>query len=183
MSQVYKSLISGPVPPNVPTSFGVMFDDAGGQPGLVTPSNNKVYVDGTNGIITRAQTTDAADDTIQIGFANGEATTSDGAGQTQTALQFTTTTNSAFTVTALFSAFEPATNLAFGGRLLIICKNVAGVVSIVAELENIDVGDAAIAACSFTAAGAGALLNLNVTGIAGRTINWTVITPGITGAD
>jgi len=183
MSQFFIGVSAGSLPPSVPLEFGTTFDSSGNPPGTAVPSNNKLYILGTNGIVTYSETTDAANDTVQVAFAGGTTITSDGAGQTQTILTFTTSTDSCFTLQAMFAAYEPATGLAFGGRLLVICKNNAGTVSIVSELENVGGGDAALITCSFNASGAGALLDLVVTGVAGKTIDWSVITPGILGAN
>lgn len=183
MSQVaILSIASSPPPPDVPTDFGTDFDSDGNPPGNATPSNNKLYIVGTNGIVTETETTDASNDTVLIRFANGSTTTSDGAGQTQTILSFATDTDSCFTIQAMFAAFEPSTGSAFGGRLLVVCKNNAGVVTIATEIENIGGSDdVLISTCSFNAVGSGANLNLTVTGVATHTINWSVITPGIVG--
>ncbi len=182
MSEFHVAATAGNLPPEVAELFGTNFDSAGNPPGTATPSNHKLYILGTNGLVTFTETTDAPNDTVQIGFATAATVTSDGAGQTQTILTFATTNNSSFALQAMFTAYEAATGNAFGGRMLVLCKNVAGVVTIVSELENFGGGDAALLTCSFTAAGAGTLLDLNVTGVAGRTIDWSVITPGIVGA-
>lgn len=183
MSQFFTGSTAGSLPPSVAELIGTDFDSSGNPPGLVTPSNHKFYILGTNGIVTHAEETDATNDTVQVGFAGGTTITSDGAGQTQTILTFSTSTNSAFIITALFIAYEPSTGNSFNGRLLVGCKNVLGVVSVVSELENISGGDPTLLSCSFTAVGSGAFLDLNVKGLAGHTIHWSVITPGVTGAN
>ena len=178
------SLSTTPLPPDVPLSFGTDFDSMGAPPGTVVATNNKIYVLGNNGIVTYAQTTDATDDTVQVAFAGGTATTSDGAGQTQTIITFSTIANTSFVIQVLLVARDTVTDDAFGGRLVIVCKNVAGTVSISGELENISTGDASLlspSACSFSAAPSGSLININVIGITGKTIDWAAITPGTLG--
>lgn len=174
--------------PDVPLSFGVDFDSMGGTDGTVIANNNKVYVlgnpplpVGTNGIVTQAFQTDAPNDTIHVKFIEGDVVTSDGGGQTQSIITIQTATNAGFTFTALFSARESATGLVFGGRLVIIGVNNADTVTIAAELEKVSGGDGALSGCTFGVSAAGPNFSLTVTGVAGRTINWTAIMPGIVG--
>ncbi len=122
MSQFYVGVSAGSLPPTVPLDFGTTFDSSGNPPGNAVPSNNKLYILGTNGIVTYAETTSATNDTVQVAFAGGTTVTSDDTGQTQTILTFTTPTNSCFALQAMFAAYEPATGFAFGGRLLVICN-------------------------------------------------------------
>jgi hypothetical protein len=180
MSNAYLTRITTEMlPSDVPTSIGVDFDSDGNPPGTVTPSSHKFYIAGSTGIVTEAGDTDVANDTAYVLFANGATTTSDGAGQTQTALQLTTDEDDGFIFNILASAYDDANDLAFGARLAFIGKNVGGTASIITELEDISGGDGALDACEVDTTTAGALINIVVTGIAGRTLRWKVITPGI----
>ncbi len=160
----------GPIPPTIPTQFTTDFAANGSTTGIVVPENNNVYVlgnppapVGTTGIVTQAFQTTVPNDTILVRFLDGSITTSD------------------FTLQMLVTAYETATGLTFGGRLTVIGVNNAGTVTIAAQLEKLQDGSGALAACSFTATPSGTQINLTVTGIAGRTIDWHAITPGIVG--
>lgn len=179
MSQSGILNVSGSLPPDVPIDIGVDFDSSGNPPGNVTPDNNKFYIKGSTGIVTEAGTTDSPNDTVYVLFANGTTTTTDDS--LQTILQFNTDTDDGFTMDVLFSAFEDATSSAYGGRVGIIAKNVGGTVSVISEFQRFAGGDAALAGCNVFSQGSGALLNILVQGKVGKTIRWTVITPGIVG--
>ncbi len=178
----------GPIPPTIPTQFTTDFAANGSTTGIVVPENNNVYVlgnppapVGTTGIVTQAFQTTVPNDTILVRFLDGSITTSDGLGQTRTIITINISNNSSFTLQMLVTAYETATGLTFGGRLTVIGVNNAGTVTIAAQLEKLQDGSGALAACSFTATPSGTQINLTVTGIAGRTIDWHAITPGIVG--
>lgn len=175
---------TGPLPPTVPTSFKVDLQQDGSLGGTVVPNNNSVNVFGnpsdpfgTMGIVTKAIQTNVPNDTIYIAFVDGKTITSDAA--VTPIITLIITDNSSFTITALATAYDTASGNSFGARLLVIGSNTGGVTNIEAVLEKISGGLSPLNDCALNATVSGANLIFTVQGVAGRTIKWHVILPGI----
>lgn len=185
MSQFYtqSSGGSGPVPPNVPTSFKTDQKSDATPDGTVVPVANTVrlygnpLVFGTQGILTQAVQTIVPNDTVYIKYVDGELTTTD---DTETLINKGEILNeSSFTIVGIFTAFEPSTGKAFGGRLMVFGSSFGGVVTIAGELENLSAGASPLDLCSFSAQASGSNLNFVVKGLVGHTLNWHALFPNI----
>lgn len=186
MSQIYKSLASGPTPPGILTTL--VADDVDDtlteivqpNPTNVNATASKIQLNGDNGIQTYALTALTSGDTnvLQIGFTRGFVTTVGAV--TTPILSITVPTNSAFTMQIIVSGLAD-NNDALGGSAVATFKNIAGTVSIVDILDFAFNGDLSLVAGTFTVTAAGAVISVNAVGVAGRTINWGACTPGTIG--
>lgn len=177
MSQFYIQTSGGvgPIPPTVPTNFTTDF-------GSVTPANNNVNVLGhptaanQQGIITQAVTQNSPNDTIFVRYISNAVTTLNGA--TTIALTVIIPDNTSFTAEAVISAFCPGTGDAFGGRMTCIGVNLAGIVSVLTEIENVSSGSNVLNNCHINFDGQGNTLAVAITGIA-QQVDWKVLIPVI----
>lgn len=181
MSQIYKtSSGGGGLPSNVPTSFTTdkieSYNFSAGA-GTAIPSGNNIQLYGDNGIETVTESTQTS--VIQVRFTRGETTTSDGAGQTQTALSLTTVNNTVITFQVLVAGFDSADSIGVGGYTTATVINIAGVASLIDIPDIIVNRSAGLTTSTFTVDTSGAQARIRVTGDATKTINWTVCTPGI----
>ncbi len=186
MSQIYKRVTSGDLPPDVPTTFTTDLSTTLPVPalglGTTTPVSNNVRVAGDNGIVVISDPLQPK--LMHFGFSSGVATTSDGTSQTQTIIPFTLTNNTVLTIQVIVSGRDTGTGDGVGGYCTATVKNFAGVASIVGTAPDILVtADASIATATFTVGVTGAQFIVTVTGVAGRTINWDACLPGIIQSD
>lgn len=186
MSQIIKRLSSEPVPPEVAEEFGTDFASNGTRPGTATPSNNKLYLLGLNGISTITRTTDAPNDTVYFNLSPG-ATTTTGA-ETKTIISLGTDTDTGFIAQCLLTAFDNTNNLVFGGRMTITGKNKSGTASVINFLEKVKDGEDDgvghnLKLCDFSASTSGAIINITVTGTVNSNLTWSIIFPGIGGGE
>lgn len=175
MSQVYKSLISGPVPPTVPTSFIT-------QNGTGVPAANILLVNGfdsiennDNGIITKGGV-------VGTGTSNEVdiILTNRGTGQVSTA-NATPTTLFTFNLSATpgvyyidgdIIAFN-TTDTAGGSYNFVSGIRSTGAAAIEISTEFKDVfEEVAMTTCDFNINVSGNSVIVQVIGIAGKTINW-----------
>jgi hypothetical protein len=164
MSQFFTNISGSNLPPQIPTS--ITTDIAG----PAVPAANVLVITGANGIRTTG-----SGNIVTIGYNGGSSTTSDGGGQTQTILTIPTTTNSAQTYQFLLIGYDSANGICYGGQLLGVARNVAGTVTVLATPDKFFDKDAALAAASFSMVASGTNVLVQVTGVAGHTIDWTVI--------
>lgn len=184
MSQIYKSLASGPTPPSIVT--GLVADDVDSAttaivqrtPSTVSATASLIVLNGDNGIETdkMAALTSGATNVLQIRFTRGIGQTVDAA--TTTLITLGTRTNTVVTMQILVAG-KSTDNLGVGGYAIATFKNIAGVVTVVDVLDFIVNGDAGLGAATFGITPSGTNLLITVTGVAGKTINWTACTPGI----
>ena len=173
MSQIYKSLLSGPVPPAVPTSF--VTDD-----GTAIPLTNVLNVLGVNGIETLADPDGS--NNLYISLANGstvEATTVDAQTVSVNALDLGPVAG-AFSFTTTVAGFDVTTNNASVGfffRGLIQTNGAAA--TLVASLDNLHGESPTLVASNCTVSVSGNFLQITFLGVAGVTINWVAVTTGV----
>lgn len=186
-------VISGSAPdtidlsvPGVIANITTDFDINGDPIGTVTPFGNNFKIlgigpgspgPGTQGIVTQEAPLLAPHNVVFIKYADGALTTVSTSSTTVIAIDVTD--NSGFTISATFTAYEPLTGDSFGGRLMSIGRNFAGVVSITSKLENVSGGSPGLSTCSFDAIPVGNQIRIRVKGVAGKTINWHVLVPWI----
>lgn len=180
MSQFFIPTTSSNLPPAVPTSFGTDLQDltvgaAAAAQGTVVPQVNVLRAAGDNGIKT-VQTNNPGD--LQIRFIRGSTVTSDGAGQTQTAITQAILSNATMTIQIIVAGYS-ADNLGIGAYGTAAVKNVAGTLTVLDPVDLIVNADAALAAANVTVTTSGTNLLVNVVGVAGKTITWTACLPGI----
>lgn len=174
MSQVYKGGVSST--PSVPTSFTTDQTDTTttsfpAAVGAAVPQANILRVTGVNGIQTFQPT--LVPGVLEIGYNEGSVTTVGAV--TSTILTISPTNNSAQTYQFLIAGYDSANGLAIGGQLLGVCRNVAGTLTVLATPDRFFDSDAALNTGSFNMVASGATLLVQVIGVAGHTIDWTVI--------
>lgn len=165
--------MSGPVPPQVPTSF--ITDD-----GTAIPAANILNVNSLdsienndNGIITRANPN--LSDNLEIILTNRisiTATTSDGGGQTQTVTLMTPINGTALNFECNFIGYDSGNNEAAGGDQQGLARKSGGIVTVVGTNDSFDQSDAGLVAVDWNVIATGADLQAEFVGIAGRTITW-----------
>lgn len=180
MSQVYKSLTSGPVPPDVPTEFDTDLQDltVGAAPaagGTVIPQANILRVAGDNGIKS-VETSNPGD--LQIRFIRGSTITSDGAGQTQIAITQAILNNATMTIQIIVAGFSND-NLGIGAYGTAAVKNVGGTLTLLDPIDLLVNKDVGLDTANVTVTTSGTDLHVNVVGVAGKTITWTACLPGV----
>lgn len=175
MSQIYKAA-SSVTPPTVATSYTTDVNSPA-VPALnvlqvigndtITNDDDGVYTDGSSG-----------GNTLTVFLSNrtsASLTTSDGAGQTQTAVLMTPTNATSLTFRMYLTAYDTINNEAIGGEQVGLARKSGGVAAVVGTNDTFDEYDAALAANDWEVQASGGNLILSVTGIAGRTINWKAI--------
>lgn len=178
MSQIYKSLASGPVPPTVPTSFTA--DDAT----IAIPAANNLNVfsrdtvdDNPNGIQTTADPN--LSNNLYVELTNRirvTATTSDGGGQTQTVTLFTPIVASGYTFVVSVTGYDAANNETCGGELVGIGKRSAGGTTVVIGTnDTFEESEAGLLTTDWDVVTNSTLVQMQFVGVAGRTINWSAV--------
>lgn len=178
MSQIYKSIASGPIPPAVPTQFTA--DDAS----IAIPVANNLNVfsrdtvdDNANGIQTTADPNGS--DNLYVELTNRirvTATTSDGAGQTQTVTIFTPPLSSAITFVVSITGYDSANNELSGGELVGVARRSgAGTTVVVGTNDTFEESDAGLTTTDYDVVTNGTLIQMEFVGVAGRTINWSAV--------
>ena len=173
MSQIYKSGVSGPVPPSVATSY--LTDDGTAVPALniLNVLGNDSIVDNDNGIATTG-----SGNTVTAVLTNRisvSLTTSDGAGQTQTTTLMTPTDATSVTFRMYLTGYDTINDEAIGGEQVGLARKSGGVAVVVGTNDTFDEFDAALGANDWEVQASGGNLIISVTGIVGRTINWKTI--------
>ncbi len=177
MSQIIKDLSAGPVPPAVPTSF-VTDVNSPAIPALnvLNVIGGDTTADNANGIRTDGS---SGGNTLTVQLTNRTrvtATTSDGAGQTQTVTVFTPVAASGITFVVSVTGYDSANNQIAGGELVGIARaSGLGVVVVVGTNDTFDESDAALAATDWDIITNGTIVQAQFVGIAGRTINWSAV--------
>jgi hypothetical protein len=179
MSQIIKNLASGPVPPSVATSYVT-------QDGTAIPAANVLIVNGfdsiennDNGIITKGGVAGTGTsnelDVIITNRIQVTATTSDGGGQTQNVTVLTPTNATAVEFSANFIGYDAINNEAVGGSQEGIARSFGGATNIVGTNDSLDEADVGLISTDWNIIASGANLQAHLVGVAGRTINWTIL--------
>ncbi len=162
---------TGPVPPTVPTSFvtdsGTAIPAAnilnvvtpgGGTQGISTSGSGSTITITLTDIIVRAtcQTINAGTATFNVNIP-------------------IPTSNSSASIRANMAGYAKTAGTAIGGELIGAVRNVGGVLTVIGTPDLTRNNDVSLSAwnCTLTVSGTNALVQ--VTGVAGVTINWTAI--------
>jgi hypothetical protein len=161
MSQIIKpgSGGGGSIPPSVPEAFVT-------DSGTAIPAANVLNVvtpgGGTQGIKTTG-----AGSTITISLnPNTNMVTTTGHTSANIGPAIPVATNSAITVRSDIVGFDKTANLAVGGELIGLARNIAGVVTIVGVPDSTKNNDPALHDCSWTLIASGTNIFVQVTGTA-----------------
>lgn len=178
MSQIFKAVTAGNLPPSVPTSFDTDLQDLTVGPaavaqGSVVPQANILRVAGDNGI-TSVETSNPGD--LQLRFIRGSTTTVGAV--TQTAITQAILVDATMTIQIIVAGFS-TDNLGVSGYATAGVKNVSGVLSIINTVDVIINKDPGLDTANITVTTSGSNLLVNVVGVAGKTITWTACLPGI----
>lgn len=178
MSQITKTLASGPVPPAIPTQFTA--DDA--TVGVPVANNMNLFSNDTvennaNGIQTTTIANGTANHYTQLtNRTRITTTTSDGAGQTQTVSLFTPASGSALTFVITVVGYDAANNETAGGQMVGLARRSAGGTTVIVGLsDTFDESDAGLVATDWDSVTDGTDVQIEFTGVAGLTINWDAV--------
>ena len=178
MSQFFIEAAASPPPPAVPNQFTA--DDA--TIGVPVANNFNLFSRDTtdnnaNGIQTTADPNGSDNFYVEItNRTRVTATTSDGAGQSQTVTIFTPPTASAIEFGVSFIGYDAINNEACGGALEGIARRSGGGVTVVIGTnDTLDEADAGLIAVDWDIVTDGTLIQAQFVGIAGRTINWSAV--------
>jgi|SRR5215831_5039931 len=174
MSQIYKSLAAGPVPPTVPTSF--VTDDGTAIPALNTLNVNGIdsTENNTNGILTRANPN--LSDNLEIIITNrlqGTVTTVGAA--TSPIITFTPVLVGTYTLEFRIAAYNTTSLLGSGYSIFQafrfdgVNSNLCGIVDRIVNEEG------AMSSANVTTTVSGANFIVNGVGYALQTINWSAV--------
>lgn len=169
MSQFFKAFQSGSSP-TIPTSF--ITDD-----GTAVPADNELNIlgDDTTENNVNGITTTGSGDTVTVLLTNRvslTAITSDGGGQTQSVTLVTPDNDTGFTFRVLVNAYDATNNETAGGELIGMGRKEVGSVTIIAENDVFSDSDLALAATEWDIIANGGDVDIQVVGVAGRTIVW-----------
>ena len=179
MSQIYKGGVSST--PAVPTSFNTDLQDTvtsalTASTGVVVPQTNMLRLGGDNGIKTYELTLSPGE--LSIGFIRGSEQTTDAVTVTPVITQ-ATNTDSTMTVQIIAAGFCTTNKDSVGIYGTAVINNTAGTAFLVNTVDLIKNSEASLATCNLTITTSGADFIVNVTGVAGLTINWDICLPGI----
>ena len=177
MSQIYKSSASGPPPPAVPTDFVT-------QNGTAVPALNILLVNGfdsvennANGIITKGGVVGTGTsnelDIVLTNRIRVTATTSDGAGQTQTVTLMTPTNATVINFECVFVGYDAINDEGCGGDQNGLSRKSAGTVTIIGINDDLDQSDPGLVSVDWNVIATGGDLEAQFVGVAGRTIVWS----------
>lgn len=177
MSQIYKDITSGPLPPAVATSYVTDVNSpAIPAANVLNVLGNDITTNNVNGIRTDGS---SGSNTLTVQLTNRTrvaATTSDGAGQTQTITVFTPIASSAITFVVSITGYDAANNEVAGGELVGIARiSAGGAVVVVGTNDTFGESDPALAATDWDVVTNGTVIQMQFTGIAGRTISWGAV--------
>ncbi len=165
MSQIYKAVTSGVLPPDVPTTFQA-------DSGTATPAANILNIvtpgGGTQGIITTG-----SGNTITITLQSQIVGTGTTVGATTADLITVTPTDlKSFSIQSLVAGYDTANDQMIGGELLGTGRK-NGTVTIVGTPDKTEEADAALSTGSYDLIASAGNFIVRVTGVAGRTIDWS----------
>ena len=165
MSQIYKSMASGPVPPTLVETL-----TGNNNAVAVGPSNNNINIVGSGGIIV---TGNSGSSTLTITsvqtLLTGTATTTGAATALINAsppIPIVVPNNSCVSVRANIAGFDTTSGLAVGGEIIGLAKNVSGTVTIVATPDRTKNSDMPLSDVTWTLVVSGGNVFIQVSGTA-----------------
>lgn len=167
------SAIAGPVPPTVPTSFVTDSGTAVPALNILNVLTSDTIANDDDGI-----TDTGSGNTVTTFITNritATATTSDGAGQTQTVTLLTPSNSTAQTFNANVTGFDSAGNAMTGGTIIGISRKAAGIVTVVGTNDVFEESDATLATADYNIISSGGDIIAEFIGVAGLSINWKVL--------
>lgn len=178
MSQFYQGVVAGNLPPTVPTSF--VTDN-----GTVIPSANTVNVNGgqttanfPNGIEVIANPTGSNNEVIQLtNRIPGSATTSDGLGQTQTLYTFPLgAVAGTYLFTSQLVAFDKTDSLSAGLATYHVVRTTGAVGVLIGSSIPLTASEGILNGVVISISPVANNFVVTVTGLAGKTIDYYVLT-------
>jgi hypothetical protein len=173
LSQYFVTTESGPSPPDVPTTFQTEDGDA-------VPALNilNLLTDSTIDNFDDGITNDGSGNTVTHYLTNRTvqtATTSDGGGQSQSVTLFTPVDDKGFTYRVLVNGYDATNNETAGGELIGMGRKEAGAVTVISDNDVFSDSDAGLASADWNIVANGADVDMDFTGVAGRSIVWKVL--------
>lgn len=161
-----------------------IFTITGNSGGPIPATANNINIIGVGGVnLSGNAGTSTLTVTSGDNILSGTATTSDGAGQTQVLnVNIPVPNNSAISIRVNLVGMDTTNFISVGGEILATATNKAGTVSFDGLPDETLNKNPALNAASFTAVVSGTNLQVQVIGVAGRTMNWKGIidTVGVT---
>ena len=178
MSQFYQGVTSGSLPPSVPTSFTA--DDstiAVPVAGNLNVFSRDTIDDNVNGIQTTVDPNGSANLYVELtNRITVTATTSDGAGQTQTVSIFTPPVSTGITFTVSIIGYDSINNEVSGGELIGIARNSSiGTVAVIGTNDTFDESDAGLVTTDWDIVTNGTMIQIQFVGVAGRSVSWNAV--------
>lgn len=184
MSQIYKSLTSGPVPPAVPTSFTTdIGSNPSATPGTAVPVLNNLNLlardtvdNDLDGIRTNADPNGGSTLYFELTNRTQDAVQTTDATLT-TITTFTPPLDGTYAFDFYISAFNTTDSLGAAYRVFVGFLSIGGVATKLNLEDKIVNEQAGMAGCNVTATVSGANFLLQVTGLGGpdKTINWNAV--------
>ncbi len=175
MSQVYKAVTSGSLPPTVATSYVTNINSpAIPSANVLNVFGNDITTDNPNGIQTDGS---SGSNTLTVQLTNRlQGTGSTIGAVTADLVTFSLgATPATYVVEANFAAFESTTPAGAGYSLFGTVRTTGGAASIVGTPDKINNEDAALTACNADYVVSGNNLILRVTGTVGLTVDWSSV--------
>ena len=175
MSQFFQGVTAGSLPPSVATTY-VTDDNSPAVPAanILNVLGSDTTANDDDGIRTDGS---SGNNTLTVQLTNRikvTTTTSDGAGQSQTVTVFTPLVSSGITFIVSVTGYDSSNNEMSGGELVGVARRSAGGVTVVVGTnDTFDESDAALAASDWDVITDGTLIQIQFTGVAARTINWS----------
>jgi len=168
---------SGPVPPDVPTTFVTDVNSpAIPAANILNVLGSDTTVNNANGIRTDGS---SGSNTLTVQLTNRTrviATTSDGAGQTQTVTIFTPAVSTGITFVVSITGYDSANNEVTGGELVGIARRSGGGVTVVVGTnDTFSESDAGLVTTDWNIVTDGTLIQVQFVGVAGRSIAWSAV--------
>lgn len=185
MSQIYKTLTSsGPIPPNIPTTFNTENGTPAVPDGSATPALNIIIFAETS---LATNTKDgfqvaASGNTVTYSLTNrfdGSVNTADATPTTVASLDLTTIGTGVFTFDVQIVGYDITDNEGLGYAIFGTIKNIGGVLSIVGtpdKIKNEDLLPVNITAAEANLTFSGTSAIVQVIGIAATVIHWRAVT-------
>lgn len=184
MSQIFKPLTSsGPIPPNIPTTFNTQNGTPPVADGSATPALNIIIFAETS---LATNTKDgfqvaASGNTVTYSLTNrfdGSVNTADATPTTVASLDLSTIGTGVFTFDVQIAGFDVTDNEGLGYAIFGTIKNIGGVLSVIGTPDKINNEDTlpvniTAADANLTVSGTSAIVQ--VTGIAAKDIHWRAV--------